>query len=274
VIAPGVVDLQVNNFVSIVYKIAKDLAHQYLSSFVEEKSIKLAFYKACIDKDITYTTLSRTVPLLAKNGVLAVECHYHNLSDVVRFCEETGYAHDVLVFHGNLVHGQDFASCYSSVIFFVVLFNTKPEWQSKVENFEELGGELPPLEEIVNEFTLATDNGDTLLFIGDISFMALYAASEGREFVVFSDDPACITVLTSEGAEEKEIDVEEKRIAETVKTTATEVVAKPLNVEEYPDKVEASEEEKEKALEENVIGEHKGSGPIRDGDVPASSDDS
>lgn len=47
----------------------------------------------------------------------------------------------------------------------------------------------------------------------------------------------------------------EERIAETVKATGSSVVAKGREVKEYRDKSEASEEEKKKAIEENVIGE-------------------
>lgn len=47
----------------------------------------------------------------------------------------------------------------------------------------------------------------------------------------------------------------EERVVETVKATCSSVIAKGRDVKEYRDKSEASEEEKEKAVEENVIGE-------------------
>jgi hypothetical protein len=47
----------------------------------------------------------------------------------------------------------------------------------------------------------------------------------------------------------------EDRVVDTVRATGSEVVAKPLNVKKYKKKAEASEEEKDKALEENVIDE-------------------
>lgn len=50
----------------------------------------------------------------------------------------------------------------------------------------------------------------------------------------------------------------EERVAETVKATGSSVVAKGREVKEYRDKSEASDEEKEKAIEENVIGELDG----------------
>lgn len=47
----------------------------------------------------------------------------------------------------------------------------------------------------------------------------------------------------------------EERVVETVKATGSSIVAKGREVKEYRDKSEASEEEKKKAVEENVIGE-------------------
>lgn len=46
-----------------------------------------------------------------------------------------------------------------------------------------------------------------------------------------------------------------ERVVETVRATGSSVVAKGRDVKEYRDKSKASEEEKEKAVEENVIGE-------------------
>lgn len=48
---------------------------------------------------------------------------------------------------------------------------------------------------------------------------------------------------------------QEDRIVETVKASNTSVKAIPLNLKVLPASVHASEKDKEKALEENTIGE-------------------
>lgn len=47
----------------------------------------------------------------------------------------------------------------------------------------------------------------------------------------------------------------ESRVVDTVKATGSSVVTKGLDVKKYHDKTDASEEEKQKGIEENVIGE-------------------
>lgn len=63
----------------------------------------------------------------------------------------------------------------------------------------------------------------------------------------------------------------EKRIAGTVQAAAAVAIAKPLDIKVYP-KAQASEEDEEKALEENTIGHDAGkSDAIRDGGDDVSS---
>lgn len=78
--------------VDVLYKIPNDLIFRYIKRYVRSKSIKLALYCACDDNYLAKKTILNTLPLLNHlNGIMAVECTFKNISDILKINSDLKY---------------------------------------------------------------------------------------------------------------------------------------------------------------------------------------
>lgn len=181
-----------------LYRIPKDLAHDVMvdMSLFENsgESCSLCIYKACVDMDLTESTLLASLWFLTPGGCLAVECNHRTLSKVVDLSEGLSYAYDVVYFRGDCVIGHRFHTRRGKQIPYVLLFKIP-----KTENLGQIGNEVTlvsesPTDEIMGYLSEFTGMGK-VLFIGDSLIMAPKAIAKGHDVMCFGDDPLPVIVL-------------------------------------------------------------------------------
>jgi hypothetical protein len=191
--------------IDVLYRVAKDLAFRYLKAHIYPSSIKLALYKGCLDMHVTKKTIWNVTPLLTDDGVLAIYCSYNNLSHVTEFLREEDMPHDVLLFHGEHVAAQDFATRTAAAIPFVLVYKTRSLVEKRLPNLVEVKSERV-MDEIAHFFLSSVSVQDLSLYIGDAASMAYPAKLMGRNVIVFCNDDMFVSVLLNEGVSENEVD--------------------------------------------------------------------
>lgn len=154
---------------------------------------------------VTKKTIWNTMPLLTDDGMLAIHCNYNNLSHVTEFLRGEDMPYDVLLFHGEHVVAQNFASRYAAAIPFVVVYRKKPLVTDRQPNLVKLKSKNI-LDEIIASFITIIGKDDLSMFMGEAAIMAQPFKSVGRDVIVFVDDPLVISVLLDEGVSENEVD--------------------------------------------------------------------
>lgn len=191
--------------VDVLYRVPKDLAFRFLKAHVYPSSVRLVLYKGCLDMYVTRKTIWNATTLLTDDGVLAIHCNYNNLSHVTEFLREQEMPHDVLLFHGEHVVAQNFATRTAAAIPFVLVYKTRPQVEKRLPNLVEVESD-EVLDEIVSFFLSSVRADDLSLYIGDAATMAYPAKLLGRNVIVFGDDPIAVSVLLNEGVSESEVD--------------------------------------------------------------------
>jgi hypothetical protein len=194
--------------VNTLYRVPKDLCYKYLKQFVPKKSIKLAFYRSCLDYYITKKTIWNIVPSLSKDGVLCVEVFLNNISNVIKFCEDNNYYYDTLIFYNPKFDkglGTNFINCG---IYFVLIYKEKPHKVSGgnilyIDNHKDMYREV--LTRICDTFSSPVNIllliGDTFLpFIEDFKILCRY-------IIAFGNDDFFAIQARKNGMREVEVDL-------------------------------------------------------------------
>jgi len=194
-----------NYSVDVLYNISKDLAFRYLKRYVDREVIKLAIYKSCLDKYITKKTLWNIIPLLSIDGVVAVQCNFINLGELVAFAESEGYHYDVVLFYSQFLRGQVMRNFYIAEMPFVFIYKGDKVLMQLLPNLLPTG-DASHVQGVASQLvSLFTDTRDVVLCVGDSIVMAPTVKRLCRHVIAFGDDPAAVAEIRTEGIVLKEI---------------------------------------------------------------------
>lgn len=192
-----------------LFRTPKDLAYrEMLLCRGEESSCSLAVYKACVDIELTRSTVFAGLWYMTDGGCFAVECNHRTLSHVVDLCEDLSYGYDVVYFRGGNVAGHKFHTFRAKQIPYVLLYYGVSAATSDVRghrtNEVTLVSESPSDE--IMEHLLGFTDTRRVLFIGDSLIMAPKAIALGHEVVCFGDNPLSVVVLEQLGVKLTEVE--------------------------------------------------------------------
>jgi hypothetical protein len=219
--------------VDVLYRVQEDSCWQHINKYVRPASINLAVYHTCPDIYIVKKTIWNVIGRLSSGGIFVIHTCPRLISHIIPIIENQNLNYEI------------FYLCVNNnidplVIVYKNNFNIHTGSRLiTVNDYFEYGDRIIRL----------CNYGDTLLFVGDQILPLAVAAKK----LAMNDDVSNDII---EEKDEQELD-EALEEMEEVKATASEVVVKPKDIEEY-DKANAkeiSEEEQKKIIEENIVGE-------------------
>lgn len=189
---------------NVFYNLPPDLAFQHVGGAVEKSSVALAVCQSCVDNYVTRKTLWKTLPLLQPGGVLAVQCNYRNLSNLLAFADDSCYDWDVVLFSGRSAIGPTMRSYRTALVPFVLLSERQdePSGQEFPLNLIDVGESDCSSRVAAHLVGHHSDAGDLVIFVGGVSVMAEEARKMGRDVVVFGNDPLVNHCLATFGVVE------------------------------------------------------------------------
>lgn len=191
-----------------LFLVPKDLAYrEMLVCRGEEGRCSLAVYKACVDIELTRSTVFAGFWYLSDCDCFAIECSHRTLSHVVDLCEDLSYGYDVVYFRGGCVEGHKFHTVRAKQIPYVLLYknaDNSTDVRGQGTNEVTLVSESPSDE--IMEHLLGFTDTRRVLFIGDSLIMAPKAIALGHEVVCFGDNPLSVIILEQLGVKLREVE--------------------------------------------------------------------
>ncbi len=177
--------------IDVLYRVAKDLAWQYINRFVKESSVSLAIYRSCPDQFITKKTIRNAAGRLTPGGIFCIQVLPENMSDIIRLMRELGYKYKVV--HFDFTWATD-----ESLVSYVLAY------KSEVNN-PKIGTlvRLESMEDMACELVNLCDFGDLILCVGDAALAFVDKAKMlGRSVIAFGDDQTFAAAASCQGVRE------------------------------------------------------------------------
>ncbi len=177
--------------IDVLYRVSKDLCHQYINRFVKQESINLAFYRTCHDQYINKKTIWNAASRITPGGIFCIQVGPENISDVIRLVQEQGYKFKVIYCDCTWALSEGVATyllAYKNEI-------AKPKINTllRIDSIEELGQKIICLCAFV----------DLILCIGD-SVLPFVEMSKrlGRTVIAFGDNNVYVESACNQGIRE------------------------------------------------------------------------
>lgn len=180
--------------IDVLYEVRKDLCWKYVKKYVDEESVNLILYSACLDNFITKKTFWNAAGRLRPDGIFFVRCYPENVSSVISLAVEKGYKYSV-------IYRDFFLSNKSNIEIYIAIYKNelyKPNIESflRITNIEDLG----------ENFINLTKFNDTVLFLGDDVLAYVQMAKKLSRYVIaFGQNDLYTNKIVNDGVSKIEL---------------------------------------------------------------------
>lgn len=84
--------------IDVLYRIPKDIAWQYINTYISKSSLDLAVFRACPDSFVSKKTIWNLISRLKRTGFICVQCEPEFVSDIIKIFIDKKYNYTVTYF--------------------------------------------------------------------------------------------------------------------------------------------------------------------------------